>query len=191
MEATNAALNSRGSKLRNSYRDLYRDLRFRVKHPIAQIITSLTPHLSYSYWIKHSEQKPNAARIAEATAKFKFSPKISIVMPVYDTPLNFLDLAIRSVRKQQYENWELCICDDASPNPTVRARLESWEEQEPRIKVTYSTQNEGISRASNHALELASGEFVGLLDHDDERKLRRPVRGCESPAAEARRRYDL
>ena len=168
MEATNAALNSRGSKLRNSYRDLYRDLRFRVKHPIAQIITSLTPHLSYSYWIKHSEQKPNAARIAEATAKFKFSPKISIVMPVYDTPLNFLDLAIRSVRKQQYENWELCICDDASPNPKVRARLESWEKQDPRIKVTYSTQNEGISRASNHALELASGEFVGLLDHDDE-----------------------
>ena len=46
--------------------------------------------------------------------------------------------------------------------------MESWEEQDPRIKVTYSTKNEGISRASNHALELASGEFVGLLDHDDE-----------------------
>ena len=75
MEATNAALNSRGSKLRNSYRDLYRDVRFRVKHPIAQTIKSLTPHLSYSYWIKHSEQRLNAARIAEAISEVQVHPK--------------------------------------------------------------------------------------------------------------------
>ena len=89
-------------------------------------------------------------------------------MPVYDTPLDFLDLAIRSVQMQNYKNWELCICDDASPNRKVRSHLESWQKQDPRIKITYSTENEGISGASNRALELASGEFVGLLDHDDE-----------------------
>jgi GT2 family glycosyltransferase len=89
-------------------------------------------------------------------------------MPVYDTALQLLDLAIRSVRAQLYGSWELCICDDASPNPNVRARLETWQKQDSRIKVTYSARNQGISAASNRALELASGEFVGLLDHDDE-----------------------
>jgi GT2 family glycosyltransferase len=89
-------------------------------------------------------------------------------MPVYDTPLDLLNLAILSVQSQYYENWELCICDDASPNPNITARLESWRKQDPRIKITYSSKNEGISAASNRALELASGEFIGLLDHDDE-----------------------
>ena len=88
-------------------------------------------------------------------------------MPVYN-PLELLDLAIRSVLNQHYANWELCICDDASPNAEVRARLESWKKQDCRIKVTYSPKNEGIGGASNRALALATGEFVGLLDHDDE-----------------------
>ena len=147
----------------------YRNLRFRVKHTIAEAIKSLTPHLSYSYWIRHGEPRPSSpAQIAEAIAGFSYAPKISIVTPIYNTPLDYLDLAIRSVQAQHYENWELCICDDASPNTDVKARLQSWEKQEPRIKVTYSAKNEGISGASNRALELASGEFVGLLDHDDE-----------------------
>ena len=164
-EAKNAAVHSTGSKLRS----LYRNVRFRVKHPISQAIRSFIPHLSYSYWIKHSEQRESdPARIAEAIAALHYTPTISIVMPVYDTPLDLLDLAIRSVQAQHYQNWELCICDDASPNPKVKARLESWEKQDARIKVKYCSENEGISRASNHALELASGEFVGLLDHDDE-----------------------
>ena len=164
MKAKNAALNSTGSKLRS----VYRDVRFRVKHSIAEAIRSVTPHLSYSYWIRHSEPKLNAVRIAEAIDGFGYTPKISIVMPVYDTPVDHLDLAIRSVVTQHYKNWELCICDDASPNMEVRARLESWQKREPRIRVSYTAKNEGIGGASNRALALASGEFVGLLDHDDE-----------------------
>jgi len=89
-------------------------------------------------------------------------------MPVYNTPLKQLDLAIRSVLGQHYENWELCICDDASPNWDVRARLQNWQKQEPRINVTYSRKHGGISEASNQALSKATGEFIGLLDHDDE-----------------------
>jgi GT2 family glycosyltransferase len=99
---------------------------------------------------------------------FPYTPKISIVMPVYNTPLEQLDLAIRSVLDQHYENWELCICDDASPNWDVRARLQNWQEQDPRINVTYSRKHGGISEASNQALSKATGEFIGLLDHDDE-----------------------
>ena len=142
---------------------------FRAKHTAARAIKSLSPHLSYSHWIKHVEARPSSpAKIAEAIAGFRYAPKISIVTPVYNTPLDMLDLAIRSVLAQHYTNWELCICDDASPNPEVRARLESWQKRDPRIKVTYSTKNEGISGASNRALDLATGEFIGLLDHDDE-----------------------
>ena len=127
------------------------------------------PHLSYDYWIKHCERPSyDPARIAQALVAFRYTPKISIVMPVYNTPLEQLDLAIRSVLDQHYENWELCICDDASPNWDVRALLQNWQKQDPRINVTYSRKHGGISEASNQALSIATGEFIGLLDHDDE-----------------------
>ena len=162
-------LNSKGWKLLNRYRDL----RFRVKQPIAQLFRKvdplIRPHLSYAYWMKHCERRSyDPARIAQAMASFQYEPKVSIVMPVYNTPIELLDLAIRSVLGQRYENWELCICDDTSPSPDLRIRLESWQKRDPRIKITYSPKNEGISGASNRALSLATGECVGLLDHDDE-----------------------
>jgi len=148
-------------------------LRFRVKHALAQIIQRLRNltdrHLSYEYWIKHVEQPAyDVGAIARAIPDFHYKPKISVIMPVYNTPTELLDSAIRSVRMQHYENWELCICDDASPDVHVRPCLEDWQRQDSRIKVTFSSENEGISAASNRALQLASGEFVGLMDHDDE-----------------------
>ena len=147
----------------------HRLLPFRIKHGVRNLAISLIPHLSYSYWVKHGERPvPDASQIARAIDQFVYKPKISIVMPVYNTPLEFLDSAIRSVLAQHYTNWELCICDDASPDADVRCRLHEWEMRDRRIIATYSLQNEGISGASNRALELASGDFVGLLDHDDE-----------------------
>jgi GT2 family glycosyltransferase/SAM-dependent methyltransferase len=151
----------------------YRDLRFRVKHPIALRIQKfrefVNPHLSYEHWIKHVEQRScDAGRIEREIASFGYKPRISVVVPVYKTPPELLDLAIRSVQRQHYENWELCICDDGSLDAKVRQCLEKWEERDARVKVTFSSRNEGISGASNRALQLASGEFVGLLDHDDE-----------------------
>lgn len=151
----------------------YRGLRFRIKHPIALLIqkfrTFVDPHLSYDYWIKHVERRSyDAGRAANDIGSFRYKPTISVVMPVYNTPPGLLDLAIQSVRAQDYENWELCICDDASPNPGMRETLEKWQARDARIKVTYSGRNEGISGASNRALQLATGEFVALLDHDDE-----------------------
>lgn len=164
----NAIRSSRGWKLLN----LYRDLRFRVKHPIAQGIRwlrNLDGHLSYEHWIKNVEQRSyDPGRINGAIANFLYKPKISVVTPVYNTPTELLDAAIRSVQRQHYENWELCICDDASLDARVRGCLERWQKEDSRIKVTFSTKNEGISGASNRAVQLASGEFVGLLDHDDE-----------------------
>jgi GT2 family glycosyltransferase/SAM-dependent methyltransferase len=166
-EELNSIRGSKGWKILSRYRDL----RFRLKHPIAQAIRRLRDdhHLSYEHWIKHVEKPANNhLRIAQDIGGFSYKPKISIVMPVHNTPLELLDSAIRSVQAQQYENWELCICDDSSQSPELKTCLRNWLERDPRIKVTYSPKNEGISEASNRALGLATGEFVGLLDHDDE-----------------------
>ncbi len=148
-------------------------LEYRVKHLFGQGLQRLrnlvNPHVSYEHWIRHGEQRSYDSRsIARAISNFDYKPRISVIMPVYNTPLRILDLAIRSVRMQHYENWELCLCDDASPSAEVRHCLEDWQRQDARIKVTFSSRNEGISGASNRALQLASGEFVGFLDHDDE-----------------------
>lgn len=159
-------LNSKGWKLL----DIYRQLRFRVKHPVRQAIDFVfPPPQSYRYWIKHTERPSySPKRIKREIAAFRHTPKISIVMPVYNTPKHLLNAAIRSVHNQLYRNWELCICDDASTDENVRVALRKWQARDPRIKVTHSTTNEHISGASNRALALASGEFIGLLDHDDE-----------------------
>jgi glycosyltransferase involved in cell wall biosynthesis len=89
-------------------------------------------------------------------------------MPTYNTPEKWLVAAIESVRRQLYENWELCIADDASKEPHVRKILERYQKKDPRIKVVIRESNGHISAASNSALALAHGEFIALLDHDDE-----------------------
>jgi Predicted glycosyltransferases len=92
---------------------------------------------------------------------------ISIIMPVYNTPETFLREAIQSVLDQVYTNWELCIADDASTASHIKPILEEYQQQDSRIKVVFRTKNGHISVTSNSALELATGEFIGLLDHDD------------------------
>ena len=99
---------------------------------------------------------------------FQHKPLISIVLPVYNTDEKWLRLCIESVLNQIYENWELCIADDFSPSPQVRKILEEFAAKDKRIKTVFRTENGHISAASNSALELATGEFVALLDHDDE-----------------------
>jgi GT2 family glycosyltransferase len=92
----------------------------------------------------------------------------SIVPPVYNPPLDALRACIRSVRAQQLADWEWCICDDASPDPAVAAELERLAAAEPRVRLVRRAVNGGIVAASNDALALATGEFVALLDHDDQ-----------------------
>jgi len=94
-------------------------------------------------------------------------PLVSVVMPVYNTEPQFLAGAIESVRAQTYRNWQLCIADDASTEPEVAATLRRYAALDQRIRVTSLDANAGIGGASNRAAELAGGEFIALMDHDD------------------------
>ena len=104
----------------------------------------------------------------ESSRHLPLRPLISIVMPVYNTPEKWLAKAIASIGSQTYSHWELCIADDASTAAHIRPLLEKYAAEDPRIKVCFREKNGHISAASNSALELATGDFIALLDHDDE-----------------------
>ena len=89
-------------------------------------------------------------------------------MPVYNTPPAILREAVQSVFVQVYQEWELCIADDGSTDTSTRQVLEDLRRQDPRrVKVSRLPANRGIAVASNAAAGLATGPFVGFLDHDD------------------------
>ena len=90
-----------------------------------------------------------------------------MVVPVYDTDPDVLHEMIGSVRRQAYPHWQLCLADDASPRPHVRAILERAAAEDPRIVVAFRAENGHISAASNTALELARHEWLAMMDHDD------------------------
>jgi len=123
----------------------------------------------YQIWLKkHTPTKEELERQRKLSKKFKYRPKISIITPVYNPDEKWLRACVESVLNQTYNNWELCLADDASTKPHVRKVLEEYRKKDKRIKVVYRKKNGHICRASNSALKLATGEFVALLDHDDE-----------------------
>ena len=124
---------------------------------------------SYAHWIKTFDTYSESAlsEITEASKQLTYKPLISIIMPVYNTQLRWLGLAIDSIRKQTYPNWQLCIADDKSTHPEIRPFLEKLAKEDTRISVIFRTENGHISKASNSCLDLAIGEFTCLFDHDD------------------------
>ncbi|MCB0414275.1 MAG: glycosyltransferase family 2 protein [Bdellovibrionales bacterium] len=125
--------------------------------------------LSYRGWIDAFETPylQNSYYFSTKIKSFTFKPKISVIMPVYNTPLKMLEESIKSVIEQFYDNWELCIADDASTDFRVVNLLKKYEKKDSRIKVVYRLKNGYISSASNDALNKATGEYVALMDHDD------------------------
>ena len=123
----------------------------------------------YQGWIEANKITPERREeLLHEAHSLPLSPKISILLPVYDVAENWLRRCIDSVLRQIYVNWELCIADDHSAAPHVRRVLDEYVARDGRIKVVFRSQNGHISEASNTALEMATGEFVALLDHDDE-----------------------
>jgi len=123
----------------------------------------------YARWVRDYDTPSPAtrARLAQRVASMTELPLISVVMPSYNPNPVWLREAIESVREQIYPNWELCIADDASPSEEVRAILKSYADSDPRIKVVFRPKNGHISAASNSALDLVTGSWIALMDHDD------------------------
>jgi len=138
--------------------------------PAEEISAKPTSTDEYRKWIDEYDTLSDSDRqaIRARIESFEYQPLMSVIMPVYDVDEKWLRAAIESVRRQLYANWELCIADDASHKPHVRATLEEYMAKDPRIKVVFRQQNGHISAASNSALELTNGDFAVLLDHDDE-----------------------
>lgn len=107
------------------------------------------------------------ADLAQLLAEAKPTVRFSIISPVYNTDPAQLDEMVRSVRDQVYENWELRLHDDASPNPDVGPALARAAGVDSRIKVEVAAENGGISVATNAAAAGASGDVLVFLDHDD------------------------
>ncbi len=125
---------------------------------------------SYMRWVEQYDTFTEARLIGlNARAKGLLDgPLISVIVPVYETPESWLRRCIESVLQQVYPNWELCLADDASSSPLVGRVLDEYAAQDDRIKVVHRGSRGHISAASNSALALANGDFIALLDHDDE-----------------------
>ena len=122
--------------------------------------------VDYEEWYKN--HKPTMEELQrQREAKFDYEPMISILVPVYNTPEEFLKQMIQSVRKQTYGNWELCIANANPANETVAEILRISSTKDERIKVKDVPENEGIAQNTNAVLAIATGDYIGLLDHDD------------------------
>ena len=123
----------------------------------------------YANWVAtHDTVTPEIrAAITQRISAMSAPVLISILMPTYNPNPVHLRAAIESVRAQLYPHWELCIADDASTVAEVRPILEHYRDSDPRIKLAFRPKNGHISAASNSALELVTGPWIALMDHDD------------------------
>ncbi|MEI3356367.1 MAG: glycosyltransferase [Clostridia bacterium] len=125
--------------------------------------TAAEPEEFYQIWINKNE--PNEEELEkQKNTKFEINPKISIIIPMYNTPEKFFEELIDGLIEQTYPNWELCLADGS---PEKNEKLEKIYKKDKRIKYKFIGKNKGISGNTNAALELATGDFIALLDHDD------------------------
>ena len=117
----------------------------------------------YGGWIKFNEPKDVDLKL-QIKKIFKISPKISVIVPMYNTKEKFFKDLIECMINQTYQNWELCLADGS---PKQNENLRKYYEKDKRIKYNFLGKNEGISGNSNEAIKMATGDYIALLDHDD------------------------
>jgi GT2 family glycosyltransferase len=123
----------------------------------------------FKVWLQQHQLKPaDIDSMRSELETFTHTPLFTIIIPVYNTEAVWLRRAIESVQAQLYQNWEMCIVNDASTKNHVMPILDAYARSDPKIRVNHLLENRGIAGASSEALDMARGEFVGLLDHDDE-----------------------
>ena len=125
---------------------------------------------NYSDWVERFDSFSDAhlVKIRAAADKLERKPKISVVTPVFNPPLQHFRMCLESVLNQGYQNWELCLSDDCSTDPEVRKVIEEYCAKDQRITAVFRDSSGHISAATNSALKIATGEFIAFLDHDDE-----------------------
>ncbi len=117
----------------------------------------------YQKWIKNNE--PNIQELEkQKEEKFKITPKFSIIVPMYNTPVKYFAELVESLIKQTYSNWELCLADGSIEK---NKELEEIISKDNRIKYKFLNENKGIAGNTNAALEMATGDYIALVDHDD------------------------
>ena len=140
-----------------------------VKGNIQSPVTAQLQNAAYLAWIIKNEPAPaELTRQRQESALWDYRPLFSVIVPVYNTAPALLESAIRSVLNQSYENWELCLTDGGSDKSEVKNILTSYAKRDSRIRVRFLEKNLGIAENSNEAIRMAAGEFLALLDHDDE-----------------------
>lgn len=122
---------------------------------------------NYMVWRKANEASFKELE-AQRETSFDYMPKISIVVPLYKTPLNYLEELIESVKQQTYGNWELCLSDGSGETVSALTEaLDRYQKSDKRIKAVISETPLKISENTNKALHAATGEFIAFADHDD------------------------
>jgi glycosyltransferase involved in cell wall biosynthesis len=130
---------------------------------------ALKGKFTYDEWVARTRlNRLDLQNARRQINQWQYRPKFSVILPVYNVEAKWLEKAIQSVRNQIYPDWELCIADDASPQSHIKPLLTRYSKLDPRIKVVFRAENGNIVATSNDALELATGDYIALLDHDDE-----------------------
>ena len=137
-----------------------------LKETIYKIMFGMQEEFDYDAWFRRNQITEKELE-EQKKVNFSYSPKISIITPTFNTPKDLLIEMIESVREQSYSNWELCLADGSDVNNEAREILKEYTKKDSRIKVVYLDKNYGISGNTNKALELVTGEYTGLFDHDD------------------------
>ena len=135
---------------------------------VGQKIRTVKNHpVNYQKWIQR--HLPSEAELRTQREKeFPWTPKISVVVPLYKTPEKYLRRLVESLQAQTYGNWELCLSDGSGQPSPLAGLLETLKKEEPRIRVISHSEALQISENTNAAIAVAEGEFIAFADHDDE-----------------------
>jgi GT2 family glycosyltransferase len=143
-----------------------------IRSPLAKSLFYRRPQRRlhpYDHWLEvNTWNTPRREVLQQALLEAQELPKLSLVMPVFNPPVRYLQRALESVKEQVYPHWELCLANDGSDDPEIYRLLESWQSREPRLQAQHCPQNQGVSQATNAAASLARHDFLFFLDQDDE-----------------------
>lgn len=138
-----------------------------LRTAIHQARLRATPERYHRWLLETQPSEDELAAQRSRAARFADRPTISICVPVFEPRISWLEETLATVTAQTYDQFELCLVDDCSPDPAVSDTLQRWADRDPRLKTARRPANGGISAATNDALALATGEFVAFLDQDD------------------------